>query len=218
MNYDGYEKYDNQVAETYDIARKEEEHWKFENEYIKNRYKNFKTDRVLDLPVGTGRFLNYYVNVKEIFGCDISKDMLNKAKLAVTNSKENVFLSKEDAFNLSYADNYFDEIICFRLLHLIPPELRENLFKEFHRVLKGNLVLQVYLSRDYTLLEKVKNKIICFFNAIPNTKAWSHIKSYPLSLEELNRLINSVPMKVNKKNFLCQYTGADVYVFELSKD
>lgn len=39
MNYDGYSKYDNLVANTYDQDREKEEHWVKEGEFIEEHYR-----------------------------------------------------------------------------------------------------------------------------------------------------------------------------------
>lgn len=88
MNYDGYYKYNDNIANSYDLDRQEEEHWKLENIYVEKLYRDINLSTLLDLPAGTGRFFQYYRKVEKIIGIDISNNMLNIAK-----KKQTIFLS-----------------------------------------------------------------------------------------------------------------------------
>jgi len=218
MTYDGYIKYDENVANSYDTDRQEEEHWMLENTYIKNFYKNLQISRLLDLPVGTGRFLEYYENVNNIIGIDISDDMLNIAKEKTKNLQSNILLLKGDAFNLNYPDSYFMHTVCFRLLHLIPPEERQKLFNELVRVTSDKLILQAYMNKTVPLYKKIYYKLATLFMSSKNkTKPWHHIQSYGLLQKDLDYFIHLANLRIDNKTFLCNYEGGKVYVFELSK-
>ena len=72
--------YNRQIAESYDADRQSEEHWAKENEFITKYFKKKSADVLLDLPVGTGRFLKFYPLINKITGANISNDMLIRPK------------------------------------------------------------------------------------------------------------------------------------------
>jgi len=218
MNYDGYTKYNRNVAINYDDDRKEEEHWIAENAYIEILYKKSKITRLLEIPVGTGRFLKYYNNVEEITGVDISSEMLEVANK--NNSNLNVKLMVGDAFNLEFENNYFQHVVCFRLLHLIPPEMRKALMLELSRVADEKIIIQVYMDKKFTLLERITNKlrsILKKFYSQSSFKPWSHIQSYGLSETEFKLLVDSASLYILSSKYLCTYSGSDVKIYELSR-
>ncbi len=218
MNYDGYFKYDNNIANSYDLDRQEEEHWKLENVYIENLYNCINIMTLLDLPVGTGRFLQYYGKVEKVIGIDISDDMLQVAMKKADKLSSNIVLHKGDAFSLQYPDEYFEHIVCFRLMHLIPPDKRLNLLNELKRVVSKKIILQVYMSKATPLSQKIFRKLRALVtqkNKIQ--KPWSHIQSYNLFQKDFDFLVSTTNLKIIKKTFLCDYLGGEIYVFELSK-
>jgi ubiquinone/menaquinone biosynthesis C-methylase UbiE len=136
--YGGYYKYDVDVAKTYESDREIEEHWGKENVYVKNYMANSKWETLLDLPVGTGRFLSFFNNVSRVVGIDISDAMLSEARGKLFDSKNtsHIELVKGDVFDLKYADDTFNCSIIFRLLHLLPPDRLESAINELCRVTK----------------------------------------------------------------------------------
>jgi len=218
MNYDGYFKYDKNIANSYDLDRQEEEHWKLENLYIENLYNCINITTLLDLPVGTGRFLQYYRKVEKVIGIDISDDMLQVAKKKADNLSSNIVLHKGDAFSLQYPDEYFEHIVCFRLMHLIPPDKKLNLLNELKRVVSKKIILQVYMSKETPLSQKIFRKLRALVTPKSKIqKPWSHIQSYKLFQKDFDFLVSTTNLKIIKKTFLCDYLGEEVYVFELSK-
>ena len=129
--------YNKQIAESYDADRQSEEHWAKENEFITKYFKKKSADVLLDLPVGTGRFLKFYPLINKIIGADISNDMLDQAKIQILkNNLKSIELIKCAAAELHFLENKsVDFIVCFRLLHLIDHGERATIFKEFSRVL-----------------------------------------------------------------------------------
>lgn len=219
MNYDGYYKYDDNIANSYDLDRQEEEHWKLENIYVEKLYRDINLSTLLDLPVGTGRFFQYYSKVEKIIGIDISDNMLNVAKKKVDNLPFNILLHRGDAFNLDYPDEYFEHIVCFRLMHLIPPQQRQALLNELKRVVSKKIILQIYMAKVPPLYKKILYKLkTLFIKTHKAEKPWSHIQAYSLLQKDFDSLLLSTNLKIVKKTLLCDYLGGDVYVFELSKD
>lgn len=193
--YDGYHKYDSEVAKGYDSSREIQTHWRREDEFIQNYLKGKKIDSLLDLPVGTGRFFRHFNNVSKITGVDISEEMLNEArkKLTFLPKETTVLLERGDVFNLRFADAEFDLVIVFRLLHLIPEDMLLNAIKELCRVTRGKLIVQVYGPQMLPTWWQQQRKNIASWasrfqsshpapEAVPpskpETKPWCHIRAY----------------------------------------
>ena len=79
--------YDAVVANSYDTDREGEDHWIKENEFVRKYFESHSAVNILDLPVGTGRFLPFYPVQSNVFGVDISEHMLEQARLKLNEAK-----------------------------------------------------------------------------------------------------------------------------------
>src|SRR5271157_3951015 len=103
--YDGYFKYGSQEAENYEIERMKEPLWFEEELFISEYFSQNSPDKVLDIPVGTGRFIPNYRNVTQVIGIDISENMLNQASnRMLAEGLEHITLKKGDIFSIDYPD------------------------------------------------------------------------------------------------------------------
>lgn len=223
MKYDGLSKYDAEVARNYEQDRKGEAHWQDEQAFMASYCAKTRLGRILDLPVGTGRFLEYYVGAESIIGVDISKHMLVEAgQRASSLGLSNLQLTEGDAQALSYADSEFDTVVCFRLLHLIPPELAPGLVAELARVTRGRLLLQIYAAPQRPTkspLRRAGSRIRRLFapEQREDTKPWSHIQSYAHTCQFLLASAERGGLRLVKCHELSVYHGDAVSVLELSK-
>ncbi|MGO4707105.1 class I SAM-dependent methyltransferase [Microvirga sp. 2MCAF38] len=99
--------------------------------------------RVLEAGVGTGLSLGYYPKNAEVYGVDLSADMLQRAKEKVekqglTHVKS---LQVMDVTRLSFPDEMFDAVTAQFIITLVPD--LDTALSEFARVLKpgGEIVL-----------------------------------------------------------------------------
>ncbi|MBF9234452.1 class I SAM-dependent methyltransferase [Microvirga alba] len=99
--------------------------------------------RVLEAGVGTGLSLGYYPKTAEVYGVDLSEDMLRRAqekveKRGLTHVKS---LQVMDVTHLSFPDEMFDAVTAQFIITLVPNP--EAALSEFARVLKpgGEIVL-----------------------------------------------------------------------------
>src|SRR3990167_6389150 len=78
----GAEKYHGPVAENYDAKREETPKWQAEQRIVEDMLSDLPSGSwVLDCPVGTGRFLQFYAGKGFIVrAMDLSSDMLDKAR------------------------------------------------------------------------------------------------------------------------------------------
>lgn len=150
----GYQKYLNMQKTYYDESGKE---WSIKNDQVVGSYdkhnswpywekllfRNINTKKMLSLEYGCGpgRNLIKFKNIFErIDGIDISKEVLNKAKLNLQSNfcyNENTKLIHGGGDNIPIPDNQYDFVfstIC--LQHIACYDIRLNIFKEIYRVLK----------------------------------------------------------------------------------
>ncbi len=99
--------------------------------------------RILDVPVGTGRFIPTYLDLGlEVFGLDASDDMLREASRTFSAGSDRVTLAKGSATALPFPDDHFDALVSFRFLpgKLTLRQTRAAL-SEYARVTHGELFL-----------------------------------------------------------------------------
>lgn len=215
--------YDSNVALTYNSDRKHEDHWLKENEFIANYFSDKDTHTLLDIPVGTGRFFQYYPSQAKIHGVDISEHMLIEAQKEKDRlHRENILLELGDAANLnSIPENSIDTIVCCRLLHLVSTNERIKFLREFSRILKGELILQLYIDKPkkkliFRMLHKALRSLLTLISTPSKSdEPWSHIKSYGLSENELDELLQKANLKIKARSTLCSYYGSNVVMLVL---
>ena len=222
-------KYDSQVAPSYDADREVERHWWAEDAFVARYFQNRPVKTLLDLPVGTGRFFRHYQTVGEVTGVDISTEMLAEARAKADQlpTTTTYRLEKGDVFALTYPSHSFEVTLVWRLLHLLPPEFLPQAVKELCRVTSGELVVQTYTlpnlwdrrwhrlsvklglrpqPTEHVARESVRKA------APPPTKPWSHIPAYYHPQSYFDALFAKAGWERKEVQFLDEYTGCDVRV------
>jgi phosphatidylethanolamine/phosphatidyl-N-methylethanolamine N-methyltransferase len=117
--------------------------------------------RILEAGVGTGLSLGYYRPDIELYGVDLSEDMLRRArdkvaKRALTHVKS---LQVMDVCRLGYADQTFDAVAAQFLITLVPSP--EQALTEFARVLKpgGEIILVNHFGQADGPLARVEEVV-----------------------------------------------------------
>lgn len=181
MNYHG--PYSSREAEAYDRDREAELLWHVENQYLAELIRRTSAKSVLDVPIGTGRFLDLYRH-RHIVGIDLSDAMLKEASNKAARCLENeVVLIKGSVTSIPFPDKSCDLVVCWRLLHLLPPDMLEAAFSELRRVCNGVLCVQVYVQAPP--LERLRAKawrwarrLLLLFRRRKKLTAWSHITAF----------------------------------------
>ena len=144
--------YSGDVVAEYESRRALRPKWHAENEAIQQLLGSVKAgSKILDAPVGTGRFLPYYkARGLEVYGSDISEDMLAESASVAERLGVDVHLSKGDLFVLPFADDEFDLVVCIRFLNLIDWERVSRAVEELTRVSGDKVIFGIRYVTPYS--------------------------------------------------------------------
>ena len=112
-----------------------------------NNFSNRKKSslKILDVATGSGRTLKQLRGAfakEKIVGLDLSGSYLKEASRFISNLNGDLIeLIKGNAENLPFEDNSIQGITCVYLFHELPRTVRENVLKEFFRVLEPDGIL-----------------------------------------------------------------------------
>lgn len=115
-------RYRGSVAEEYDSRRTGTDKWEREQnavaEYL-DRIVDGRSDlTVLDVPVGTGRFMDLYREYSlAVVGVDVSPDMLDRAREKLADDDGRVTFLVGDVMDLDDVDVDPDVVVCIRFLN-----------------------------------------------------------------------------------------------------
>ena len=236
-SYDGYHKYTGSIAATYDADREVEAHWWKEDQFVRDYFGEKPVPRLLDLPVGTGRFFPHYKLVEQIVAVDVSDDMLNEARLKLTTLPPGTIGSVErgDVFALRFGDREFTHALVWRLFHLLPGNLLPAAVAELCRVTSREIVVQTYpvtppannpVTRPYRRriasgLRRVARHLLPSRPQSPppagvvpsnDAKPWSGISSYSHQQDIVDALFRARGFTPQLTRLLDTYDGSDVRV------
>lgn len=143
-------KYRGAYAAGYREKRVKQERWHLENEIVTEYLSGLpRNSKILDVPVGEGRFLPLYDTLKlKVTGIDVSEMMLKRAR--VKKGGRDACLHLGDLVSgLRYPAKTFDAAVCVRFLDLIPEDaMRSSLF-ELTRLARKLVVLTIRLGARY---------------------------------------------------------------------
>lgn len=143
-------------------------------------------DNVLDFGCGTGTItLQIARNASKVYGVDISGGMLKRAQQKLENQQiKNAVFTKTTALEEMFRDNSFQVITCFDVLQYL--ENREELFKQFHKLLKpqGTLIVAAPCLGDTNSFSVLLVKFLRFVRIRPET--------YYFSINEIEKEITNI--------------------------
>jgi len=224
---DGDIAYRGNIAVGYDEARMSEPLWDIEQLFVKELVTSIPPiSIVLDIPFGTGRFSDMY-HQKDFFviGSDISMDMLKVACSKITSKVTNIELLRTDACHLPLTDSSVDIVICFRLVHLLPPNTLYTVLSQLKRVTKNRIVVEV-AAVDMGFPFNIRMRFRSLFRLIArimrrtsslNSESWANIKSYVHSVRSLRQCFSSIGLIEARAIRIADYSGWPVMVFYLDK-
>jgi len=126
-----------ETAESYEAKRAGSSIWKREDEVVEDLLRGVSshgaTPIVLDVPVGTGRFVAAVESLGYFpLGMDLSQDMLAQAKARVA---DRAGFAIADATALPVRTSVVDAVLCIRFAHLVDRATVEATLVELGRVL-----------------------------------------------------------------------------------
>lgn len=138
----GAGKYHGALAQGYDAKREQSPKWLLEQRTIEDMLSDLpQRTIVLDCPVGTGRFLPFYVDKGfEIVGMDISADMLKEAAKKVDPARAKGYLEIGDVRNTGLPDKSVDCAVNCRITRWLSPEDCKKMMREMQRVSRKRII------------------------------------------------------------------------------
>lgn len=97
-------------------------------------FSQLKGRHILEVGVGTGKNLGYYLPEKYVIGIDISEKMLVRAREKSFSLAKPFTLLKMDVQDLQFPDGYFDTAVSTFVFCSVPEPVKG--LRELHRVLK----------------------------------------------------------------------------------
>lgn len=163
-NEDKVQRYDSRRFGDFWGKRKELREWKILHRAIKSLA---PIESALDVPCGTGRQTRYLpkIGANTIIGGDVSAQMVGYASRRPENSPM-ISWFQGDIFQLPFADDTFDVVMCIRLMQHIPSSTRPLILRELMRVSRKAIVVAYYHSYTLRFLtRKLRGKTIGSKNA-----------------------------------------------------
>lgn len=151
-------KYTGRTAQKYEDGRKPTEHWHREQRVVSmllERTPVQKGSRVLDVPVGTGRFFSSYKNQGyRSIGIDASPDMVSEAEQKAEDiGYRDVELIVGDIFDLPLASDSAALSVCIRLLNWFDFSGFQRALSELRRVSVQELIVGVRMASGQSRLQ-----------------------------------------------------------------
>jgi SAM-dependent methyltransferase len=112
-------RYKGSVATDYVKRRENTPQWKMETKHVGTFVSRFAARRVLDLPVGTGRFMDLFAKYNNsVIGLDSSQEMVNLARQqAELFGTKIICLETADALHLDHERYNADFAVCIRFMN-----------------------------------------------------------------------------------------------------
>ena len=138
----GAGKYHGALAQGYDAKREQSPKWTLEQRLIEDMLSGLPPGTiVLDCPVGTGRFLPFYVAKGfQILGMDISPDMLKQAFAKVDPEKARGELRIGDVRATALPDKSVDVAVNCRITRWLSPADCQVMLREMQRVARKRII------------------------------------------------------------------------------
>lgn len=159
------------------------------------RFEQNSGDRIMEIGVGTGLSLPFYKRHVEVYGIDVSPEMLERARKRFQGPKFPHVreLREMDAHKLEYPDNYFDGTVAMYVLSVVPDP--EAVMQEMFRVTKpgGPILVVNHFSSNHKVLRSFENRLAPFSKKLGFRPDFS--------MDGLVKTVGRSPERVTRVNF-----------------
>lgn len=166
------EKYTGAAAQQYEAWRSDSAHWKREQKLVRSLLASAGAEDgsvILDVPVGTGRFLPFYeAKACTTLGVDASPDMLAEARARAAEIEyDDVTLQQGNILDLDLADDRADVSVCIRMMNWLDAGRFRQALDELRRVTRRRIIVGVRMATGRT-----RTAVAEWLRKAPN--AWMH--------------------------------------------
>lgn len=156
------EKYTGEIASEYELRRSGSKKWNNEQDtvelFLHKVTDSQKVGGVLDVPVGTGRFIPLYKKLDlDATGVDVSEDMIAKAQKTANDTNYQISLQEGDILDISTIDSKPDVIINIRLLNWFSLAEVETVLKHCYELESKYVIAGIRTQPDNGI--SIKKKI-----------------------------------------------------------
>lgn len=195
--YAGKSAYHGEIASRYEEQRVTEHIWNVEQDLVNAWVRSLPPGgTLLDVPVGTGRFISFYLERGlRVRARDISADMLAEVARRFPQLPDDMEVKVGDAEHLDLPADAVDFAICWRFIHLVPPDVVGRVLVELGRVCRGTIVVQVFGVKPHDRLRTIGQRFKDWARPLwrklrpagrkVGATPWAHITSYPHQEEDL---------------------------------
>jgi ubiquinone/menaquinone biosynthesis C-methylase UbiE len=184
---------------------------------------------VLDLPAGTGRFLEMLLERGlHVQAADISEDMLAEIRKRYPQLPAALTLATGDAEQLPLPDASVDYVLSWRFFHLLPLPVTDRVLAEFRRVCRRQIIVQVlpvrvggvaaWLPPWLRAIVRPLRRWVARSPGAPAATPWSHIASFTHVERDLLRAFARQRLAVVQRHELSRYQGHPVVVYILARE
>lgn len=190
------DRYHGEIASSYLANRTGEGKWQRENDVLEQLLSDSSEgSSVLDVPFGTGRFVELYLAKKmRVSGLDISPDMLAAAKQALGDTFDRCDTAVGSADRLPYEDKSFDLIVSCRFFSLVTHEMAKRILAEFRRVGRSRIILTIRIRANRRVcLRDVYDRVLSMLGREP---CWKKNMNGKISEENMLELFRASQLGV----------------------
>lgn len=144
--FDSTRSFSGDAAKGYDAKRQSQPKWGWEQDIIEEMLSDLPADSyVLDCPVGTGRFLSFYLERKFwVHAVDLNLDMLKQAQ--AKHNDPRIHFAQADICDLGLWDNAVDAAVVCRMTRWLSLDECQTMFREMQRVAKRRVIFTARIA------------------------------------------------------------------------